>query len=152
MMAAGAAMAGPETRRATGEGEGERRERAARRRTWAIKGGLFAAGLAAGAYIGGTHAAHGWAAPWSPLAALLIAGTYLAAMVAGSILLARNIDELERHRQYKVAAAAAGGYALIYPLWFALWKGGFVPEPVHWILFLLFWVILAGAALRYRFG
>jgi hypothetical protein len=29
--------------------------------------------------------------------------------------------------------------------------GGFVAEPVHWMLFVLFWLSLALAALWYRF-
>jgi hypothetical protein len=32
-----------------------------------------------------------------------------------------------------------------------MWKGGFVPEPIHWALFVAFWVALVGAALYYRF-
>ncbi|HEX8225833.1 MAG TPA: hypothetical protein VF605_18655 [Allosphingosinicella sp.] len=134
-------------------GEGERRERGARRTRFGVKAGLFAVGLFTGIYVGGNFVGSGFdfSAPWSPLAAAAIALVYLAAMGIGSLLLSRHIDELERDRGYKAAAAAGAAYVLVYPAWFALWKGGFVPEPVHWLLFLLFWLSLALATLWYRF-
>ncbi len=136
-----------------GLGEGERRERVARRTRFGIKAGLFAAGLLTGVYVGANFVRSGFdfSAPWSPVAAAVIAIVYLAAMGIGSLLMSRHIDELERDRGYKAAAAAGAAYVLVYPVWFALWKGGFAPEPVHWLLFLLFWVSLAVAALWYRF-
>jgi hypothetical protein len=136
-----------------GLGEGERRERGARRTRFAVKAGLFATGLFTGLYVGGNFVGRGFdfSGPWSPLAAAVIAAVYLAAMGVGSLLMSRQMDELERFRGYKAAAAAAAAYVLVYPVWFALWKGGFVPEPVHWMLFLLFWLSLALATLWYRF-
>jgi hypothetical protein len=134
-------------------GEGERRERGARRARFGIKAALFAVGLFTGLYVGGNFVGDGFdfSGPWSPTAAAAIAVVYLAAMAVGSLLMSRHMDELERDRGYKAAAAAGAAYVLVYPVWFALWKGGFVPEPVHWMLFLLFWVTLALAALFYRF-
>jgi MFS family permease len=143
-------MARPEGLPGEGSGEGERRERAARRKVLTIKAALFVAGMATGAYVGWVFAERGIAAPWSPLAALLIAGVYLAAMLIGSVVMSRNLDEHERHRNYKTIAAGSAVYSLTYPVWFVLWKGGFVVEPIHWVLFLLFWAGLAAAALWYR--
>lgn len=136
-----------------GLGEGERRERGARRMRFGVKGALFAAGLFTGIYVGDNFVRNGFdfSAPWTPVAAVVIVLVYLAAMIVGGRLLSRHMDELERDRGYKAAAAAGAAYALVYPVWFALWKGGFVPEPVHWMLFILFWLSLALATLWYRF-
>lgn len=134
-------------------GEGERRERAARRVRYGIKGALFVTGLAVGVYVGKMLVGgdFDFAAPWPPAAAVAIAAIYLVAIVAGSLLISRSLDELERSRTYRAAAAAGNVYLVVYPIWFALWKGGFVPEPVHWALFILFWLSLALATLWYRF-
>ena len=148
MTATGLAMA----RHDEGLGEGERRERAVRRRKWAIKGALFAVGLFSGLYIGSVTAASDFdlSAPWSPAASLLIAGFYLMAMALGSWALARTQDEMERNRGYKAAAVGAGVYVFVYPTWFLLWKGGFAPEPIHWAIFILFWFSLAAATVGYH--
>jgi len=134
-------------------GVGERRERSARRVRHGIKAALFVTGLAVGIYVGGALIGgdFDFAAPWPPAAALAIAAVYLVAMIAGGLLISRSLDELERSRTYRAAAAAGNVYLLVYPTWFALWKGGFVPEPVHWALFILFWLSLALATLWYRF-
>lgn len=149
MMGRGMVMAPHEA----GLGEGERRERVARRMRFGIKGALFAAGLFTGIYVGANFVRNGFdfSAPWSPVAAVIIVAVYLAAMTVGSRLLSRHMDEVERDRGYKAAAAAAAAYVIVYPVWFALWKGGFVAEPVHWVMFVLFWLSLALATLWYRF-
>lgn len=149
-MARGLAMAPRETPL----GEGERQERALRRRKTGIKAALFAVGLCSGVYIGSVTAANGFdlAAPWSPAAALAIAASYLLAMGIGSRLLARTLDEMERHRQYRAGAVAGAVYVIVYPVWFMLWKGGFAVEPIHWAIFILFWFSLAAASLGYAFA
>ena len=49
------------------------------------------------------------------------------------------------------SALAGAGYMLAYPAWFLLWKGGVVAEPIHWVLFVGFWLLLAGGTIFYRF-
>ena len=134
-------------------GEGERRERSARRVRYGIKGALFVTGLAVGVYVGRMLLGGelDFAAPWPPAAALGIAAVYVVAIIAGSLLISRSLDELERSRTYRAAAVAGNVYLIVYPTWFALWKGGLAPEPIHWALFILFWLSLVLATLWYRF-
>ena len=123
------------------------------RRLKIIKGLLFGVGLACGGLIGwhiGTNDLN-LGAPWPPATAAGIAVLYLLAMAAGSVALSRVMDEVEKQRSYKAAALAGAVYLVVYPVWFTLWKGGFVIEPIHWLLFLTFWVSLASGAIYYRF-
>jgi hypothetical protein len=134
-------------------GAGEELERVQRRRVFTVKGALFVVGLFSGAYVGYSVASQGFdfSAPWSPTACLVLAAVFLAAMAWGSFGLSKSIDEHERQNAYKAAAFAGSAYLVIYPVWFLLWKGGFVGEPIHWALFVLFWLALAGASIYYRF-
>ncbi|HYD38371.1 MAG TPA: hypothetical protein VEA60_12200, partial [Allosphingosinicella sp.] len=88
---------------------------------------------------------------WSPTFAALLAGLYLVAVVGGGVLMNGVMDEIERQRGYKAVSFAGAALMVVYPTWFLLWKGGFVAEPVHWMLFVLFWLSLALASLWYRF-
>ena len=147
MTARGTAM-----RDEAGRGEGERREAAMRRgRAWII-GGLFVAGLVSGFYVGKTEALSAKAGQslWTPELAIVLTAVFLVAMLAGSLLLNRVMDELERQRAYKASAAAGAALLLVYPPWFFLWKGGLLPEPMHLALFGIFWIVLAGASLWYK--
>ena len=131
---------------------GEARLRQHERRIRAVKAGLFLTGLLAGLITGVLVGETGFApdARWpAPLAIGLVA-TFLVAMALGGLLLHRLYDEVERQIQYKAVAGAALVYAIGYPVWFVLWKGGFVPEPSHWTLFLAFYTALAGSYLFYR--
>jgi hypothetical protein len=135
-------------------GEGERREAARQRRRWLVVGALFACGLITGIYMGRTDGAalvDGRAGSWSPMAALALAALYLSAILGGSFVMNGIMDEVEKERGYKSAAFAGAALIIVYPTWFLLWKGGFVSEPIHWVLFLLFWLSLALASLWYRF-
>jgi hypothetical protein len=134
-------------------GAGEELERAQRRRKKIIIGGLCLVGLVSGFLVGfheGKSLFDG-STGWPPALALGIAFSYLAAIVGGSLALARHMDEVEIQAQAKAGSVAGAVYIAVYPLWFALWKGGFVTEPVHWVLFLLFWVALALSSLYYRY-
>ena len=133
-------------------GEGERRELDRDRYTKIVKGVLFGIGLCCGAAVGYYVASNDFdlSAQWPPALAAGIAVLYLLAMLFGSIALSRSMDEVEKARQYKAVAFAGAVYLVVYPVWFALWKGGFVIEPIHWALFAGFWVSLAGAAAYYR--
>jgi hypothetical protein len=135
-------------------GEGERREAARRRTRWLIVAALALAGLVPGFYMGyqdGAAMAQSRPASWSPALAAAMAALYLVAVIGGGLLLSRVTDELERQRSYKSVSFAGTALMLVYPTWFLLWRGGFVPEPVHWVLFVLFWLSLALASLWYRF-
>ena len=135
-------------------GEGERRDSARRRKRWLIVGALAIVGVVPGFYLGyqdGAAMAQNRPAVWSPTFAAVMAGVYLFAVIGGGILLSRVTDELERQRGYKAVSFAGTALMLVYPTWYLLWRGGFVPEPVHWMLFLLFWLSLALASLYYRF-
>jgi hypothetical protein len=140
-------MAPPES------GPGEQRERAVRRRRLMIFAALAVVGGFSGFYVGfyEAQAFLDGGTAWSPTLALVLVALFLVAMIGGSILLKDSMDEVERFASYKAVAFAGAVYILVYPLWFLLWKGGFVGEPIHWVLFALFWLSLALSTLWYRF-
>ncbi|HVQ09186.1 MAG TPA: hypothetical protein VMS43_12210 [Allosphingosinicella sp.] len=135
------------------QGPGERRERARRnRRLWIIAGAFaigLVAGFASGFHDGGRPFEPG--APWPPAMAIAIAASYLVAAVGGGILLARHTDEVALQNQYKAVAVGALCYVIAYPIWFALWMGALLPEPIHLALFILFMAATMLASLYYRF-
>ena len=135
-------------------GEGERREAARRRKRWLIVAALGVIGFVPGLYVGVQHgaaAAQSQPVVWSPTLAALLAGLYLVAVAGGAVLINTVMDEVERQRGYKAVSFAGAVLMVVYPIWFLLWRGGFVAEPVHWMLFVLFWLSLALASLWYRF-
>ena len=134
-------------------GEGERREGAVRRRRLLVFGVLFVAGLASGFYVGSTDGGAMLDADgrWSPGVSLALIAIFLAAMIGGAMALRSSTDELQREIATKAMAAAGGFFLLFYPVWFLLWKGGLVPEPMHLAMFVVFWLTLAFATLWYRF-
>jgi hypothetical protein len=135
-------------------GEGERHEAARRRSRWLIVGALFVAGIVPGFYLGyqdGAALAESRTAVWPrPLVAALI-GFYLLAVVGGGMLLNRVADDFDRQVGYKTVSFAGTVLMIVYPVWYVLWRGDLVREPVHWVLFLLFWLSLVLAGLFYRF-
>jgi cytochrome bd-type quinol oxidase subunit 2 len=135
-------------------GEGERRDSERRRKKWLIVTALAVAGFIPGLYIGysdGSALAGGRAAVWPPEFSLGLVGLYLAAVLVGGLVLRKFTDEVERQNAYKAASFAGMALMVVYPVWYALWRGDLAPEPVHWMLFLLFWLSLALASLYYRF-
>ena len=121
------------------------------RRRKIIVGVVFGVGLASGIAVGMHVAKNGFAGTWPPELSIGIAILYLAAMVVGSVALSKVTDEVERAQCYKAVALAGAGYFVIYPVWFLLWKGGVLIEPIHWALFIGFWLLLALGTLFYRF-
>ena len=135
-------------------GIGEARERARFRKRNLVIGAIFAAGLFSGFYVGQAESARIWeggAGAWSPIVSLVIACVYLIAVIGGSLALQGSLDELERRNAYEATSVASAVFITLYPLWFVLWKGGFVVEPIHWVVFSAFWLTLAAAQLWYRF-
>lgn len=133
--------------------EGERLEKARRMRKAWIIGGTFAMGLGAGFAVGVREAENlfGAEAGWPPAMAIAIALSYVVAAIGGGFLLARQTDEVELIGQYKAAAIGALVYILSYPVWFALWMGDLVREPMHGVLFAAFWASTMLSFLYYRF-
>ena len=136
-----------------GRGAGERAYATRNRKRYAVLTVLFAAGLFSGYYVGHTDASSLFnrETSWDPNVSLLLAAIFVIAIVGGSVALHGTTDEVQRQAQYKAVAAAGAVYMLLYPTWFMLWKGGHVPEPHHGVMFLVFWLSLAGASLWYRF-
>ncbi len=134
--------------------EGERHEAARRRKRWLIVAALAVASVVPGFYLGyqdGAAAAESRTAIWPPALVAALAGLYLVAVVGGGILLNKVADELDRQRGYKAVSFAGTALMIVYPIWYLLWRGDLVPEPVHWMLFLIFWLSLALASVFYRF-
>ena len=134
-------------------GAGEKLDRQRRRRKWIIIGGLAIIGFVGGFITGFTEADTMFSGPraWPAPLSIGLAVAYLATLLGGGIALARHTDEFELQAQYKAVAAAAAAYMLIYPPWFVLWMADLVREPMHGVLFLVFWLSLALASLFYRF-
>lgn len=133
--------------------EYEKLERERRRRRIAIIGALFMVGAVSGGIIGAREADRLFdlAHPWPPILCLVIAATFLAAVTIGSIILSRQTDEVERIAKLKATRAGATVYLVGYPIWFLLWKAGFLPEPMHVAIFAIVIVVLLLASLFYRF-
>ena len=132
----------------TAMGEGERAEAARGRRAAMLAG---ASAVVAVAMIVGTaifKQGHGQIAPgWS----IAFVGLYLLMMFACWRFACRVSDEVELRAN--VGALAAGGiaYALVYPSWYFLWRGGLTPEPSHELLFVIVFVATMIAYLWKRF-
>jgi hypothetical protein len=134
-------------------GEGELRDAARRRKKWLIVAPLAAVGMGPGFYIGFQHgAALAGSRPvfWPPAVAAGMAALYLVAVIVGGYMLSRFTDEIERQLSYRAGSVAGAVLMIVYPTWYLLWKGGFVPEPIHWVLFILFWLSLALTTIWYR--
>jgi hypothetical protein len=125
-----------------------------RRKRWLIVAGLFAVGVIAG-YSAGHYNSEPEAVPgawaWSPTIAAILAGIYLMACIGGSFLLNAVLDEVDRQRGHKAMSFAGNVLIAVYPTWYMLWRGGLAVEPIHWMLFALFWLSLALATLWYRY-
>jgi MFS family permease len=133
-------------------GTGEQLERQRRGRKAVIIGGLIVVGFTIGFVTGFSQADNLFVAgSWPQALSMGLAVAYLATVIGGGIALSRHSDEFELNAQYKAAAAAGAAYMLIYPPWFLLWMGDVAVEPMHGVLFLAFWLVLALASIFYRF-
>jgi hypothetical protein len=132
---------------------GEAIERGRRRRKLTILALIFLLAFPAGFLVGFTEAEELLISEdrWPPALALGLSFAYLGLVLGGALALSRQVDEVERMITYKAANVAAGAYAIIYPVWFLWWKGGFVAEPMHLALYAGFLIVFALASLFYRF-
>src|SRR5262245_51848568 len=133
--------------------EFERLERSRRRRKFAIVGALALAGGIGGGIVGARESdkLFDLAQPWPPLLCLALAALLLFAAAVGAFVLHRPADEVERLAKLKATHAGASLYLLGYPIWFLLWKGGFLPEPMHVLIYAVIIVAMLAASLYYRF-
>jgi len=134
-------------------GTGEALERAARRKRIFTIGALAVMSFIPGFYLGYTENDELLLAgdKWPPMFALGLAGFYLGAVIAGAVLMHRQTDEVALANQYKATALAGSIFVIVYPLWYILWKGGFVIEPMHLVIYGLFLLTALGGLLYYRF-
>jgi hypothetical protein len=136
-------------------GAGEAEERRKRRFKIAIVGTLFTLGLVSGFFLG--HSSRGLAEllgpepVMPPAIAIGLCIAFAAAVAIGAWLMKKHMDEVERLNRYKAASLAGTVYLSTYMVWFFLWKGGLVPEPMHVVLFLLFLVSMFAGLAIYRF-
>lgn len=131
---------------------GEQIERAKRRRRLAVLALMALVGLAIGFAAGKLDKlAVGQVTEWPQAAAIGLAVLYLALLAGAEWFISRGADELERHNNRRAMMIGAYGYMTAYPVWYALWRGGFVPEPDHEILFLIFVVSMLAGAIVARF-
>jgi uncharacterized protein len=131
---------------------GERKLKAKRRRWWIIIAMLALAGFIPGFLLGYSEG-EGLVDPqgvWPAWIVILLAATFLIAVPIGSLLLYRQMDELERDIHRKAAAMAGGVLVIVYPVWWLLWMGALAPEPIHWVLFLIFYATILLSWLYYR--
>lgn len=132
---------------------GEAVERKRRRRKYAILALVFVLAFPVGFLVGFTEADELLVMEdrWPPALALGLSFAYLGLVIGGALALSRQVDEVERMIKYKAVTVAASAYVFVYPVWFFLWKGGFVPEPMHVALYVGFLTVFLLASLFYRF-
>ena len=131
----------------------ERIERGRRRRKIGVVVAMGAVGGIGGGIVGAQQSDHLFdlSHPWPPMLCLALVAAFLLAVAVGTMLMRRQIDEVER--MTKLRATHAGAYVLLvgYPIWFLLWKGGFVPEPQHVAIYAVVMLVSLLASLYYRF-
>jgi hypothetical protein len=132
-------------------GEGERRERARRRRFWAVIAGLAGAGLASG-FVAGFLAGYNKVPPdqvWTAIPDGIAIGLVAAGLIVfnlGCWAFVRAIDEVELADNLWASTIGYYAYAMLFPAWWALNAAGVVAAPNHWIIFA---VSLASGGLGY---
>lgn len=118
-------------------GPGERAARAKSRRIWAIFGVLFAGGAILGFVTSRveTQAADGGLGTLPPAFAIFGVALFLVLVTVGSLRYFKSIDEVEKRNNYVAACWALNLYLCLYPVWFFLWRGGLVVEPMQEVIY-----------------
>jgi hypothetical protein len=137
-------------------GSGERIERRNRVYKVAVIAVLFGFGMLVGMYMahsggGGLDALLGPEQIMPAWVAIAISTMFFVAIIAGAVVLQGHTDEHDRLNKYKAASLAGTAYLTTYMVWFFLWKGGLLPEPMHIVLFLVFLVTMFSGIAFYRF-
>ena len=116
-------------------------------------GSLFVVGMALGAGVSLAEDVMDFTfdGPWPREIALATLVVFLLAISVGAWFQHRQMDEHERAISNKAAAVAAMVILVGYPVWFLLWKAGFVPEPTHLAIFVSGYLALYAAYAFYRF-
>jgi hypothetical protein len=133
--------------------EGELLERRRRRRKLLIVGALAAVGGIGGGIVGGQEADRLFdlAHTWPPILCLVLALLLPVTVGIGKWILRGQVDEFERLAKLRATHVGASLFLIGYPIWFLLWKGGFVPEPQHVVIYAVMLVVMLFASLFYRF-
>lgn len=141
----------PPTAPATGPGEAA--EAAGKRRFWTILGTLFVVGgvVGAGAAAYETDAGGFMTGRLPPAFAIAAAIVTTLALVIGTVLFYRRIDEVERSDNIWAGAIAANLLMIGYPSWFFLWRGGIIGEPSHLVLIALLYGVTVAAYFYRKF-
>lgn len=133
---------------------GEARERAARNGRLITYGLLAIAGMVVGFLFGfyedenANGIAQGTIPNWLAIALAIVT---VVALIGGSLIVKRRIDEVERQHSQVAGACAAYAVLVAYPVWYLLWKGQLVPEPSHVVLFLALYAIVSVTYLYRKF-
>lgn len=143
MTSMGALMADP-------KGSGEQVEQQLSRRFWRT----LALSSLAGAVVGvamvlgtGNNIGGEMPAAWAIGAALV----YALGILAASWYFYRFIDEVELRDNLIASTVSVYFYAIAYPVWYLLWKGGLTVEPIHEAIFMATIFVMAVAYLWKKF-
>jgi hypothetical protein len=115
-----------------GEARAVRRSRS----FWTVMGAQLIAGTVVGG-LGAHFVLHpermpAGAGAWIALALAIVTAV---AMIWGALALYPRMDELELQDNLWAGSAAGSTVGVIYPPWYMLWVGGWVPEPSHEVMF-----------------
>lgn len=118
-------------------GVGERLSRTRRLWFWGTLAGLFVLSGVAGFVTGFTEPREGWlpilkSMPWLVYLGL---GALVASFVAGSWLFFRQVDELEVADNLWASMLGLYVYAVLLPVWWALWTLDMASEPDQWAIY-----------------
>lgn len=118
-------------------GVGERAERTRRLWFWGTLGGLAVVSAVTGFVAGYSTPEGGWlpvlqANPWIVYAIL---AAVLSSFVGGSWFFFAQVDELELADNLWASMIGLYAYAMLLPVWWALWQLGKTSEPDHWAIY-----------------
>lgn len=126
----------------TERGVGELAARSRGNRLLLILGLCALVGFVPGFFIGYTDAGSLFdeSTDWPPWLAIGLPLLLFGTAIMGGLRARRLYDEHQKLILYKTVNFAAFGFYFSYPCWFFLWKGGFLPEPMHGALFGIFYL------------
>jgi hypothetical protein len=132
--------------------DGERLHEEQRRRFWMTIGAIGLVAMPIGAAVGFVAASEktDLGGFWRAIpdgVAILVVVVSVALFTLGTWRFVKTIDEVELVDNLWGSTAAYYAYAVLFPAWWALATAGVVPEPNHWIIFLV--ALAAGGALYF---